>query len=114
MNRTPFIQQATGDWILLLPAGMSLEWGHSFDKDIGYRVFMKFKESKTMNLMPATTARIWAAHFSKNENRPDILNVCAALRDMSKQVDALNQAWAAAGAPDSPLEIQNERNTGHA
>lgn len=104
-NRTPFIQQqVTGEWVLLLPAGMQVEWGQRFDKEIGYRVFVKFVDCTVANVMPPRTAAIWSRQFAKNENRPEILVVCKALKDMADICDRLNTAWAAAGAPDEPLD----------
>lgn len=103
-NRTPFIQQASGDWVLLLPQGMHIEWGQRFDAEFGYRVFIKFVDSDVANVLPAVTAKIWAKKFMKDEMRADILAVCRALIEMAGVVEKLNTAWAAAGAPALPLD----------
>lgn len=104
-TRTPFTQQASGEWLLILVAGYSLEWGHRFDADVGYRVYLKFAESINANVIPGRTAHIWANNITKNETRSEILMVAKALHDCGRQVEHLNKLWAEKGAQDVPLDV---------
>jgi hypothetical protein len=111
-QKTPFIQQQTGGWVLILREGESLMWGTRFDDGFGYRVFIKWAGAEVINAIPANTARQWATEISKNEDRREILALAGILRSTAKECDALNRAWAAKGAPSEALD--KEPVAGHA
>lgn len=104
MARTPLVQQSSGRWALFLIEGKELEWGHRFDSGIGYRVYIRFKDSMMSNVFLPDQARKAAVHMSKGETNEDILNMGIILKQMAAQVESLNKAWAAAGCPDAPLD----------
>lgn len=103
--RTPFVKQDDG-WTLFLIQGKALEWGHRFDAGIGYRVFVRFSDSAMVNAFPANEAKKLATKISRGETNEDILNLGLVMKQMAMQVEKLNKAWAAAGAPDQPLDQQ--------
>lgn len=104
--RTPFVQQQSGGWALFLIEGKELEYGHRFDAGIGYRVYIKFKDSWMSNSFPAGEARKLATMMEQRKHAPgsDELTLAGHIRDMAAQVEKLNKAWAAQGAPDQPLD----------
>ena len=110
--RTPFVQQQSGGWALFLMQGKELEYGHRFDAGIGYRVYIKFKDSWMSNTFPAAEARKLAVMISRRETNEDILNLGIVVKQMAAQVEKLNAAWAARGAPDEPLDRTGD--AGHA
>lgn len=110
--RTPFVKQKSGRWALFLIEGKELEYGHRFDAGIGYRVYIKFKESRMCNSFPAGEARKLAVMISHRETNEDILNLGIVIKQMATQVERLNAAWAAQGAPDEPLDRTGD--AGHA
>lgn len=104
--RTPFTKQSSGRWSLFLIEGKELEYGHRFDAGIGYRVYIKFKDSWMSNTFPAGEAKRLATMMENRKYQPgaDELTLAGHIRAMAAQVDALNKAWAALGAPDEPLD----------
>lgn len=107
--RCPFVKQASGNWALFLIEGKHVEWGHRFDPGIGYRVYIRFKDSMMSNVLPASEARKLANMISLRETNEDILNLGIMMKQMATQVERLNELWSKAGAPDLPLDIQNEK-----
>jgi hypothetical protein len=110
LQRVPFIKKPQG-WQLFLIKGKTLTWGHRFDENIGYRVFIKFSGSLMVNSFTASEARKVAYQISRNETSEDILNVGVVLKQMANQVEALNNAWAASGAKAKPLHETNAGGT---
>lgn len=102
--RTPFMKKENGKWQLFLIQGKEIEYGHRFDAGIGYRVYIKFKDSWASNCLPAGEAKRLATMISNRETNEDILNLGIVIKQMAMQVDSLNKAWAALGAPDEPLD----------
>ena len=113
-ERTPFVPQKDGTFVLILQVGYTLEWGHRFDSYLGYRVFIKFKECAVINAMPPSMARKWAVNIRKDEQMIDMLTLSRVLIELADQVEKLNNAWAAAGCPDEPLHEVMEGKEGHA
>lgn len=100
--RTPFVKLKAG-WSLMLVEDKALAWGHRFDAGIGYRVFIKWTDSAISNVFPSSEAKKLATMISQRETNEDILNIGIQLKRLAAEVDRLNKAWAAAGAPDLPL-----------
>lgn len=107
LTRTPFVKQKSGRWALFLIQGKEIEYGHRFDSGIGYRVYIKFKDSWMSNCFPAGEAKRLATMMEQRKYAPgsDEMTLAAHIRDMAGQVDALNKAWAARGAPEQPLDM---------
>jgi len=106
MTRTPFVKQKSGKWSLFLISDKTIEWGHRFDAGIGYRVFIKFQDSLMANtFLDHQAAKMARLMRAKKSGPPDEELVLAKkLEDMAKQVERLNELWAAAGVPDKPLD----------
>lgn len=109
--RTPFNRQPNGTWQLFLIEGKEIEYGHRFDSGIGYRVYIRFRDSYNSNVLPASEAKKLATmmegkkHYAADS---DERTLAKAIRDMAKQVEALNRQWALLGAPDQPLDTIGE------
>lgn len=73
------------------------------------RVYIRFKDSMMSNVLPASEARKLANMISLRETNEDILNLGIMMKQMATQVERLNELWSKAGAPDLPLDIQNEK-----
>lgn len=102
--RTPFVKQQSGRWALFLIEGKEIEYGHRFDPGIGYRVYIKFKDSIMANCFVAHEARKLAAMISQRETNEDILNIGIIIKQMAGQVVKLNDAWTALGCPEQALD----------
>lgn len=110
-NVTPFVPQKDGSFVLILREGYTLEWGHRFDAEIGYRVYLKFQECEAINAMPSTLARKWAVNIRKGEQMIEMLTVARVLIELADQVEKLNAEWAKLGCPENPLEDVLEGGT---
>jgi hypothetical protein len=99
---SPYTRNAKGTWDLVIPAGREIEWGHTFDAERGYRVFLSFKDSYGKNTMSADAARSCAD--SIGDETADNVHLASKIRLMADQVDGLNRGWVAAGKPVNGLD----------
>lgn len=117
LTRTPFVQQKEGgNWVLFFIQGKIIEWGHRFDPETGYRVYVKFENSNVLNCFFADQARK-AARLMLNDRIPseDVLALAKTMKILADDVDSLNKAWALAGCPDTALIYDMaEEGAGHA
>lgn len=112
LERTPFVRARSGEWTLLMLAGKELVWGHRFDAGIGYRVYVKYKDSLMSNVFPHNEAFNLSNKIRRGEDDIMIIALANHIRDMAAEVKKLNALWAAAGAPDTPLDQMGD--VGHA
>ena len=99
----PFMPAGAAAWDLLIQSGRVLVWGHAFDPETGFLVYLGFADSIGRTLASAAdTRRI--ADEKLDPRVPDQALLAGQLRKMAEQVDALNQGWEAAGRPADAFE----------
>lgn len=101
MSDTPFYQGGEG-WRLHLPAGRAVAVGPQFDALEGYRLYIRFTDSRRVNLLSPASARAIAETLSPSE-QGDVAELRGLLLDGAQKVERLNQGWRLAGCPTEPL-----------
>lgn len=108
---TPFVYFDRIGWQPnLLPGGV-LDFGHRFDAGIGYRVFFKYVDSDDINAFPPAMAEALAEKV-KRMPQPMYKELAKNLTTAAASCRKMNDLWAAAGAPDEPVDVI--KDAGHA
>lgn len=106
--RTPFIKGQKG-WVLSLLPEKVLEWGHRFDAEIGYRVYVKFQDSMMSNCFTAVEAKKLAKMMQERERGTEaydiqVLSLAGKIADMAAQVQRLNDIWLSQGGGEKTVD----------
>jgi hypothetical protein len=98
---TPFYKDAEGRIGFDPQNYRRFDYGHTFDRERGYRVFFKFQDSHAANTWKPEDLIKWAEQQTCNKELEDLFRTC---KRQAKQCIRLNREWIRRGKPTEGIE----------
>lgn len=93
---TPFYK-AAGGWHFNSQNGRLIEFGHTFDRERGYRVYFKFADADASNTWGPDSLLKWCDALTPTDDDQRLLKQTAGR--LARQCATLNREWARLGKP---------------
>jgi hypothetical protein len=100
MIDTPIQTVPDGCWSITVPAGRATVVGHALDEIDGYRVTLKFSDSRTWNSLSVEMARLVVATIrSQRLQNADAITLANEIEQWADRCERLNAGWLLMGSP---------------